>query len=291
MFTKLERSYGNLYNVLNKLRQENRLESNTVFTAMEGHKYRSCHTVTGDEFRFMLIGRAVNSWTEYKCVDEGRDSFIAASMRNLRNEENALDPDCKNEHRGKDRFEWIKTNKNTAVNAYRPNIDNMNFELDKPYRVSASALWSYPKEVWSRLYGKTQNWEERWFENIVWSNLYKIAPEKGKNPDEDDQLIQREACIELLNEEIQYFKPTHILVVSGYDWFECFNCSGFQVTDLGVRNVSNGKEKNSVFVEGIGYYNFSEGTKAKVVVTCRPEYRSKDGYVDEIINGFRDISD
>ena len=46
-------------------------------------------------------------------------------------------------------------------------------------------------------------------------NLYKIAPRKGGNPSEAWQKMQREACVELLRAEIEFFNPTHILFVTG----------------------------------------------------------------------------
>ena len=76
-------------------------------------------------------------------------------------------------------------------------------------------FWGYSKEIWDTLYGAVTSWRERWYQKIVWTNLYKIAPRKGGNPSEAWRKMQREACAQLLRAEIVFFNPTHILFVTG----------------------------------------------------------------------------
>jgi hypothetical protein len=56
----------------------------------------------------------------------------------------------------------------------------------------------------------------------VWSNLYAIAPKDGGNPDDAMQKVQRNTCRELLVEQIREYAPTHILFITGQDWFNTF---------------------------------------------------------------------
>ena len=125
--------------------------------------------------------------------------------------------------------------------------------------------------------------EGKWMENIAWSNLCKLSPKKGGNPGKKLQEAQRDICREILQCEIDTYKPTHILFVTGYKyWFEHFADIFENVNNYSERNVSRGSDKNYVFVEATAtYYN-----GVKVVVSCRPERRPKEQFVDAVVSAF-----
>lgn len=119
-----------------------------------------------------------------------------------------------------------------------------------------------------------------WIEKIAYTDMYKMAP-NGKNPDKKSIKIQIPASIELMRYEIQHYQPTHILFVTGTKWFKPFLtiCDSFEF--LG-NNLSKGKNQNDIYVEGIGRIG-----SAKVIVTCRPEYRPKDDFVNAVFESHK----
>lgn len=250
-----------------------------TFTAMHGYRYFDAKDSGGNPFRFMLVGRAVNGWDEYRVPGAfTKEEFIETSMKNFQNAPETV-------VRGvdyKDRFEWIDTDGDSAKNALRVGIDsNPDAIKDKPYLLTRSPLWSYSKGIWTNLYGENQPWEKRWFENIVWSNLYKIAPHDGGNPTEKLMKAQKSACAKLLSAEIEYFNPTHILFITGKDWFMPF---ADLFSNLKLREASRpiGENKNHIYVEGTADYLLAGGNVCKSIIACRPELRPKEEYVSQV---------
>ena len=283
---KLRDAYGKLYDSLAGTKWGDGLcaarkdAEYTTFTAMQGDSYFESKAVDGKDFRFMLVGRAVNGWDEYRIGEEEyltRENFIESSIMNLLNDKKAI-------VFGKDRFEWIDTNHGKARNTARAGIDRG--VVNGEYSLTRAQIWSYTKSIWDSLYGRETKLDERWFENIVWSNIYKIAPHNGDNPSDELQQKELEACKELLKQEIEYFKPTHIFLATarGY-WFERFEDIFEYVEEKGT-NISRGNNKNEDYVEAIAKYIYEDGSSANVVVACRPEGRAKDGYVNEVVKYF-----
>lgn len=242
---------------------------------MEGCEYKSSKDIGGKDFRLMLVDRAVNGWDEYRGTGtNAKERFATSSIQNLLNNPAALT-------HGKDRFEWIAVDAehNIARNCVRGGIDKEpcavgDYCLSRPF-------WGYSKEIWDALYGAATSWQERWYQKIVWTNLYKIAPRKGGNPSEAWQKMQREVCVELLHAEIEFFNPTHILFMTGTDWFQPFRGIFQNVTERGVNHPS-GKDTNTVYAELFAAYKAQNGTRSKVVVACRPEMRDKQTYVAQV---------
>ena len=275
MEEKLKRLYEELYDAKKEI-EENEKEEYTVFTAMKGKGYSR-----DNDIRFMLVGRAVYGWDEYR-TDDTKESFVETSWVNLNNLEGAMVLG------GEDRFEWIDTSNNVPKNIYRKGIDKTIIKGD--YKIRKSAFWSYTKEIWDGISGESTEWEKRWFEKIVWTNLYKIAPHDGGNPSEKAVEKQKDICVKLLKAEIEYFQPTHVLFVTGADWFEDFLKNQKQEFDNLVygeqRNCCRGEHKNEIYVEGTANYVVDNDLKSKVVVVCRPESRTKNKYTDAVIKHF-----
>ena len=276
----MKSTYGKLFNLMRGLNKGTDdpitafYKEYVTFTAMQGHRYNQSEDIFGNPFRLMMVGRAVNGWDEYRPVGEfSEEEFIQASIENLNNDKKALSY-------GKDRFEWIWAEGNTAKNCLREGIDRSPSDIGK-YLLTRSPLWSYTKDIWSNLYGKQQRWEERWFENIVWSNLYKIAPHESGNPSGKLMKYQKDVCLELLKREVEYFKPTHILFITGKDWFSPFT-NIFDEVRFRKANCASGVNKNNIYVEGTGCYRFAEGDNAKIIIACRPEMRNKEDYTKQV---------
>ena len=123
------------------------------------------------------------------------------------------------------------------------------------------------------LAGEGKNWNQR----IVWSNVYKLTPQVAPVRtlpffwDNDIIAEYYSLCMDILKAEIDFFRPEHIVFVTG--------TSHFRPVDLGdsyapVFSLDNDPHKNAFDVTGKGYYTDSTGRKVKVVSTTRIELRA-----------------
>ena len=80
------------------------------------------------------------------------------------------------------------------------------------YNTRKSAFWRLIKKVTEGYY------PEKWYSHIAWTNLYKIAPWKGGNPNGKLQKAQRKYCFELLKKEIEILSPKYVIfLTSGWE--------------------------------------------------------------------------
>ncbi|WP_018126901.1 hypothetical protein [Balneola vulgaris] len=129
---------------------------------------------------FLFVGKAVNGW-----VTSDTDVF------ELFNDSNPNRIFAR-----KDQMEWVH---NLYGNKHG-------------YNTRKSAFWRLIKMISERYY------PDDWYSNVAWSNLYKIAPYNGGNPNVKLQTFQREYCIEILNKEIEIFNPKYVVfLTSGWE--------------------------------------------------------------------------
>ncbi|MEO8588551.1 MAG: hypothetical protein ABI432_04215 [Flavobacteriales bacterium] len=98
-----------------------------------------------------------------------------------------------------------------------------------------------------------------WADRVVWSNLYKIAPQKDKwhpNPSDEDCVLQRPECVRLVELELKELKPKYCLVLTNDEWWAHFR------TGLGTKQVARPTEGPVQSVEQFG--------ATRIVVTKRP---------------------
>lgn len=144
----------------------------------------------------MLIGRAVNGWKEHEFTfddvsdDELRSLYLDRVLRF------EADHDCT--------MRWV------ADHWPRPKGS---------YSTSRSAFWRVAKKVATRLPGIEG---DEWPSHLAWTNLYKVAPAAGGNPDTNLRQAQLQSCRRLLRWEIERLQPKVILALTGWDWFKEF---------------------------------------------------------------------
>lgn len=133
--------------------------------------------------RLLFIGKATNGW-----VTKDRE---IEKLFNLNNPDRIM-----NRH---DQMEWVH-----------------NLEGKKnTYNTNKSAFWRLVKNVSLEFLNK-----DDWYNYISWSNLYKVAPWEGGNPNNFLRKQQRETCISILNEELKILKPDAVLfLTSGWESF------------------------------------------------------------------------
>ncbi|MGN1249852.1 MAG: uracil-DNA glycosylase family protein [Candidatus Spyradocola sp.] len=214
------------------------------FWGMKGQYYDD------QSVKLLLVGRAPNGWMQLDT--SSCDAFAR----------DAVDRTCS------DHFSWIHCDQGRLHNA--PD-ENGHF-----YALSGSPFWRTSQRIWEALSGNPdfQNSEQlRWLDCIAWTNLYKLAPKDGGNPTETMKKKQLSACREILRAEIAYFKPTHILFVTGYrGWFEPFQ----DLFDADFSPVPQNVEAAAVTKNGL-----------KIAVTCRPERRRESAYIEAVTQALR----
>jgi hypothetical protein len=134
-----------------------------------------------DKAGILFVGKAVNSW-----VTEETD---VEKIFDINNSERIFARD--------DQMEW--------VNNLSGNIEG--------YNTRKSAFWRVVKRVSETFYPKN------WYDNVAWTNLYKIAPFSGGNPNGKLQKAQREYCFSILKKEIEILTPQYVIMLtSGWEW-------------------------------------------------------------------------
>lgn len=207
------------------------------FLALEGARY---------DRELMVVGRAVNKWLE------------AISPRLLANET--------------ERRSFLA---GLEAVSYPPDTCPMAWVHDQwgtsdLYNTRRSAFWRVSKRV---LEGVTQSLSEVWSSHLVWSNLYKIAPAAGGNPDGSLQQAQFEGCVELLKVELDRYRPRRLLFLTGLNWARPF------LSSLGFEPF--GEDLDRRFVEAVGATG-----ETRWVIAQHPMGKNEDVWVREVIEAF-----
>ena len=255
----IKKAYMDLYESA-RLPQGYRLNKERVpldqlshFAGMKGDKYDQQKT------RLLIVGRAVNGWSQQNTTSA--DAFAADAAEQMCN-----------------RFRWVIWDDGALRNDYWDHGDY--------YWLNDSPFWRTGKRIWmciSNHLDFADRPKDRWVDYIAWTNLYKIAPKDTGNPTVTMINRQLDACKKILKAEIAYFQPTHILFVTGYEWwFDRFrDLFDAEFCRFG-RNAYRGEKKNNDFAEASGVT--AEGIK--LVVACRPEFRDENLYVNDVIRAF-----
>lgn len=234
------------------------------FIPVCGESYFNATNKNGKKLRVMLVGRATNGWGN---IEASNADEFAEKMKKRLKESN---------------FDWIEVDDTNKL--FSPSTS----ENQTDYLISRSPFWRTARNIWIGLGGVSKTNEPKWMENIVWSNLYKIAPKdvpKGKvgNPTAKMRNVQHMLCKELLQEEIEFYKPTHILLVTGLDWISWYGKDSF--LSIFEQPVNNGDE----YAIGSTWYKFNNGHRIPVVITRRPEFCKEKNFVDAVLKSFKQM--
>jgi hypothetical protein len=218
----------------------------TGFLAMRGREY---------DGHLMIVGRAVNGWSENICPAELQD----------------------NERRGE--FASVVHRSVSAVSSDHCPMSWVSdqWEAAKGYNTRRSAFWRVTRSVTERL--AVSAGEDLWPSTLVWSNLYKIAPSDGGNPNSALRDAQFEGCVAILEKQHALFLPRRILFLTGRDWAEPF-----------LRRM-NGRESEQdpherQYVEGAGILATEAGNFVRYVVAKHPQGKREAALVDEVVEAF-----
>lgn len=215
----------------------------TGFLAMRGAAYCG---------EMMWVGRAVNGWTEK-----------GWSPSELRNRENVA--------------EFIEMILSSVV--VNPNSCPLRWVTEawgnkEDYNSARSAFWRVAKNTVLHNNENDQNWSSR----LVWSNLYKIAPFQGGNPDNRLAAIQLPFCRELLIQEITAFRPRRVVFATGTDWADDFLDH--------TRFVRSDPKAFGQTVLGFGDLVLNDESIGKFVIAPHPQGKGELQWVREVRAAF-----
>lgn len=192
--------------------------------------------------RMMLVGRALNGWYEKKerLGDYNDKQDFAEGAIHILEKETGF---CK-------RFPEIKD------------------------RAGMTPFWRTSKEIYEALAKKEA---DDWYENIVWYNLYPIAPQIKGNPSDGFCEGIAKISAKLLEEYILRFNPTHILFVTGWDWFK-------EIYKLMDPELLPGLQEERARESLVAAKGICAGRR--VAVTKRPEYKLRKEYIEQTTKAF-----
>ena len=166
------------------------------FMAMKGCRY-------ADAKALMVVGRSVNGWDVVGILPGSLASNTAV------------------EHYSQKVLASVKRANGDGKCPMRWVTDHWGTKEKKKYNTRRSAFW---RVIW-HVVGQLKIADikkDSWPSHLVWTNLYKIAPEDGGNASATLARTQRPGCIELFQRELETYKPSRLLLLTGDDWASRF---------------------------------------------------------------------
>lgn len=211
------------------------------------HTLTSCPIIVGTDynntsFKLLYAGRAVNGW-EYDWHEDSLEGLVEQ-------------------------------------------VFNHGFDIkdiaDKPvqpcgYNFNGSPFWQLCHQIMDDK-GESESWSNK----VAWSNLFKVAPFTGRNPNNKQIKIQIKACIDLLKMEIEIYKPALVVLVTDIWWVDPDITEYSFAKELGITLIPDSKSS----IVGTGVYHGS-----KIVVTKRPETAklSRAEHSEQILSTFLNL--
>ena len=208
------------------------------FLAAKGGKYRGC---------LMVVGRAPNGWDVFAYPEKFADCAFREEFTQQVQE--SVD--------GPDPMAWVQERWGAA----------------DCYNTKRSAFWRVIRRVTQCLCSTGGNGED-WPSHLVWSNLYKVSPAAGGNPDNRLREIQFLGCKELFQLELETYRPQRLLLLTG-DWAEPF------LDQLAPDDVAR-----MAYVERVGTIVLGQEHQIRVVVACHPQGKPEEPWSGEVLKAF-----
>lgn len=259
MYHRLSPTYDSLY------RQHlNVFQQRLVHTYCERTKYTdfypSIGVKAGEPVEFMLYGQSVGGWQQEH--DYGTPISIDRVAKSYSY--------SNSHHTDHSPLDWVNV---LWTKSNRAQLNEAGHEFYKPfgeYNPGRSPFWQLiVRVIQEKSSMASSSWA--WTEKLVWSNLYKIAPQDGKawNPDEGERILQRPECVHLVERELKELRPKYCIVYTNDAWWAPFR-KGLRTETL--------KTLNTGFVERVERL---EDTRIVVVKRARVGSRAAVDHVLE----------
>ena len=238
-----------------KIQTERQWTKETIagFLAMQGNSYN------GD---LMVVGRAVNGWREPYILPLDLTCQASRKRWALSVFNNAT------EDQGQCPMNWVMSH----------------WGARNGYNTRGSAFWRVVRMVIGGLSAQTltkNSWpprfRESWPSHLVWSNLYKLAPKKGRNPNGQLRTTQHAGCIALLKAEIKIYRPRRLLLLTGRSWAAPF---------LDALSFETLCDPNR-YVRFAGRLALPNAGQTHFVVASHPERKPEKYWVQEVLHTFQ----
>ncbi len=151
-------------------------------------------------------------------------------------------------------------------------------EIVKPgYNPNKSHFWQVIKKVTKAYYPEAKG---DWYKKIAWSDLYKVSPHSGGNPNKALRDAQRKQCVEILKEEIAILQPkTIIFLTSGWEnYFLKEMLPEYNKGDMESTEWDK-KKKHTTYC--------GEFDKRKYIVSHHPQGKKWDPHAEAILDFIR----
>lgn len=158
-----------------------------------------------------------------------------------------------------------------------PEDDIENFFRGCEYNINRSAFWRVCRSTAKSLFPEMQN---HWGQWLIYSDLYKVALPKS-NPDSALIQLQQAECIDILQEEIQRWRPRYILFLTGRAWVKPF-------LDAYLKNGNITPQTPSGLLEECGQFPASDSS---YVVISHPQGKQEKALIKDTIRFFLGIPD
>jgi hypothetical protein len=240
-----------------------RLLDDVLTDVGESYKPRSDEKLTGLATAFgtmsrnglMVVGRAVNGWQNSWTIDEVRNperrAMILKDIERTDSNQAAVD-NCP--------MAWVSKQWG-------------NGEKDDTKR---SAFWRCIRTVVHDLRIADESSTD-WPSRLVWTNLYRIAPDKGGNPSQRLMNAQHASCRELLHAEIRSSDVERILFLTGLDWAYAF----LPPLDNTCFSDTFGRH-----VHLHGELKRCSGASVRVVIASHPQGKKETQWANEVCEAF-----
>lgn len=161
-------------------------------------------------------------------------------------------------------------------------------QLESGYNYNRSPFFQLCHAILSEL-----SLEQDWAKRFAWTNLYKLAPYKGGNPNNTLIGDTIDECAEILRYEISNCRPTHIVFITDAWWYQP---EGFTISKKPINKTAF---RDIVGVDITTPDDIIVGNRVsdkfwfspKVVITKRPESAgiSRQEQAKRIIDAFSKI--
>lgn len=136
-----------------------------------------------DKCGIMVVGRACNGWHS---LSRDNNVLFGNSEESIFNR--------------KDQMKWVE---DFAGNK-------------KGYNTNKSAFWRVSKRIAQCFYPND------WYSHVAWSNVCKVAPWEGGNPNDTLYYAQLQSSQKIFETEIRLLSPKVVVMFTGYDWAKDF---------------------------------------------------------------------
>jgi len=209
---------------------------------------------------FIIYGQAVNGWGSGFNIDE---EINYEKIKNSINASNSYYKD--NNHNP---IDWVNIQWSNTIYNDECQDENIKNFYNGSYRTNKSFFWRVTYKLISDYYGLNRAGFE-WSKKLVWSNLYKIAPD-GANPSWIEKNLQQPLSAYLIKKEIEEIKPKFCVILTNISWWMPFR----EVLKSKIVDFDTPLSE----IESVEVYETT-----KIIITKRPFIGNSDEFVKQIL--------